>query len=158
MLSITRERTGNTTENLIADKGQLQTIFIFSFRIGRKTTLVLLNILKVGAGYLCVWAPTYEVMAVARFILGIGNMGNYLAAYVLSKYIICEGPVHKRTPILDRCTRQNIPRAKLYLRYSLVYDFIRQTIGYLFGKEKYISEFICYQKLHFCTPVILFGI
>ena len=29
------------------------------------------------------------------------------------------------------------------------------TIKYVenfFGKEKYISEFICYQKLHFCTP------
>ena len=23
-----------------------------------------------------------------------------------------------------------------------------------FGKEKYISEFICYQRLHFHTPVI----
>ena len=28
------------------------------------------------------------------------------------------------------------------------------TIKYVenfFGKQKYISEFICYQKLHFCT-------
>ena len=25
----------------------------------------------------------------------------------------------------------------------------------MFGKEKYISEFIHYQKLHFCTPVPL---
>ena len=34
------------------------------------------------------------------------------------------------------------------------------TIKYvrnLFGKEKYVSEFICYQKVHFCTPVILKG-
>ena len=30
------------------------------------------------------------------------------------------------------------------------------TIKYVrkfFGQEKYISEFTCYQKLHFCTPV-----
>ena len=27
----------------------------------------------------------------------------------------------------------------------------------MFGKEKYISEFIYSQKLHFCTPVILMG-
>ena len=26
-----------------------------------------------------------------------------------------------------------------------------------FGKEKYISEFTCYQKLHFCTPVTCKG-
>ena len=34
------------------------------------------------------------------------------------------------------------------------------TIKYMrnfFGKEKYISEFTCYQKLHFHTPVTCKG-
>ena len=57
----------------------------FLCRIGRKNALVLLNVLRIGAQFLIVWAPTYETFAIGRFFQGFGAMGNYIAAYVLSE-------------------------------------------------------------------------
>ena len=41
----------------------------------------------VGA-ILQVVAPSYELIAVARFLVGVGVLGTYIAAYVLSNPLI----------------------------------------------------------------------
>ena len=55
------------------------------FRFGRKNAIVFFNCFRAAGGFLQVFSPTYEVLAVARFLIGVGVMGTYIAGYVLSK-------------------------------------------------------------------------
>ena len=49
--------------------------------------MIFTGIRLVGA-ILQVVAPSYELIAVARFLVGVGVLGTYIAAYVLSNQLI----------------------------------------------------------------------
>ena len=54
-------------------------------RFGRKNAIVLFAVFRVAGAVLQVAAPSYAVLAVARFLVGVGVMGTYISGYVLSE-------------------------------------------------------------------------
>ena len=55
--------------------------------------MVIFAFFRLTGGFLQVFAPSYELLAVARFLIGTGVMGTYISTYVLSKRFqnICHG-------------------------------------------------------------------
>lgn len=60
---------------------------IISDKIGRKLTVVIYLIFKIGGGFMAAYSPNYPVFCIGRFIIAIGTTGSNLAAYVYRKLI-----------------------------------------------------------------------
>ena len=58
-----------------------------TFRFGRLPILVLYCVFKFGGGLFSAFAPNYISLLLAKVINGVGSVGSYLVAFILSERI-----------------------------------------------------------------------